>query len=88
MIIQNRVGYTELEAPAEKASKLNPARSSGTGCSSAAQLRIRRALISDNAKLIRIRVEITAEQMLPNQKEKQPELCAKAPWAPEDPPAG
>lgn len=49
------------------------ARSSGTACSSAAQLRIRPALISDNAKLIRMRAAITAEKMLPNQEGKQPE---------------
>lgn len=46
-------------------------------CSSAARLRIRPALISDNAKLIRMRVEITAEKMLPNQKQKQPEGALK-----------
>lgn len=46
-------------------------------CSSAARLRIRPALISDNAKLIRMRAEIPAEKMLPNQKGKQPEGVLK-----------
>lgn len=42
-------------------------------CSGPARLRFRPALISDNAKLIRMRAEITAEKMLPNQKGRQPE---------------
>lgn len=42
-------------------------------CSSAAWLRIRPALISDNVKLIRMRAEIAAEETLPNQKGKRPE---------------
>ena len=46
-------------------------------CSSAARLRIAAALISDNAELIRMRAEITAEEMLPNQKGKQPEGALK-----------
>lgn len=76
MIIQKRVGYIVLEI-AEIASELNLAQSSGTACSSAARLRIRPALICDNAKLIRMRAEITAEKMLPNQKGKGPEGAQK-----------
>lgn len=65
------------EAPAEMASELKLARSSGTACSSAAQLKIRPALISDNVKLIRMSAEITAVKMLPNQEGKQTEGVLK-----------
>ncbi len=88
MINQNRVGYTVQEAPAEVACMLNLTWSSGTECSSAAQLRTRPALISDNANLIRMRAEITAKKMLPNQRGKQPEGSAQAPQAPEDSDSG
>lgn len=71
--------YLVQDPPAEVASKLNLPRSSGTACSSAALLRISPALIRNNATLIRTRAEITAEEMLLNQKGKQPEGVLKLP---------